>query len=171
MREAVHGVGRERVRRGPRNGANGRNAAHTSPQLAGMATRRPGSVADLGDRKFRHEEFAISATDIGHGNFSRVQKARHRVTGEFFALKEIEKAKVQRLARRHPNIRKEIIMEKDLLSTLSHPGVVRLFGTFQVRASRLGFDSDASTSASRTRPDPRSPPFSPAVGAGAVLPV
>jgi hypothetical protein len=38
--------------------------------------------AGAGDAKPTVEDFAISATDIGSGNFSRVMKARHRVTGE-----------------------------------------------------------------------------------------
>lgn len=89
---------------------------------------------NLRDRKPVYEEFAIAATDLGRGNFSRIQKARHRSTKETFALKEIEKRRVKQLARRQPNITKEVLMERDLLTRLHHPGVIRLFHTFQVRS-------------------------------------
>ena len=79
------------------------------------------------------DEFAIAATDIGAGNFSRVMRARHKKTNEVFALKQLEKVKIARLRKRHPNVNNEIMMEKRVLSKLNHPGIVRLYHTFQVQ--------------------------------------
>ena len=73
------------------------------------------------------------ATDIGSGNFSRVMRARHKKTNEVFALKQLEKVKIARLRKRHPNVNNEIMMEKRVLSKLNHPGIVRLYHTFQVQ--------------------------------------
>ena len=83
------------------------------------------------DVKPKYEDFAVSATDVGAGNFSRVMKARHRVTGEVFAMKMMDKAIVKRMGVRHKNIHNEILMEKNaLLKLRGHPNVVTLFHTF-----------------------------------------
>jgi 3-phosphoinositide dependent protein kinase-1 len=86
--------------------------------------------ADM-EEKPKYDDFAVSATDIGAGNFSRVMRARHRASGEVFALKVMEKAKVKRLAVRHKNVNNEIMMEKQTLLRLrGHRNVVSLFHTF-----------------------------------------
>lgn len=58
-------------------------------------------------------------------------RARHRLTGQLFALKVIEKEKVKRLAVRHKNMQNEIMMEKNALLRLrGHPNIVHLYHTF-----------------------------------------
>ena len=53
---------------------------------------------------------------LGEGNYSQVISVKHIVTGEYFALKIIEKKKVEQLAKRqHPNVYNEIEMEKQVL--------------------------------------------------------
>ena len=52
-------------------------------------------------------------------------------TGEVFALKQLERDKIRRLSRRHKNIYNEILMEKAVLARLDHPGITRLYHTFQ----------------------------------------
>ena len=60
-------------------------------------------------------EFTI-LNELGEGNYSRVVAVKHTVTNETFALKMIEKKKVESLAKRqHPNVRNEIQMEKRIL--------------------------------------------------------
>ena len=93
-------------------------------------------------RKPTVDEFAIPATDIGAGNFSRVMKATHLKTKEVFALKQLDKAKIARLRKRHPNVNNEILMEKRVLSKLRHPGIIRLYHTFQVGGLRAGLGVD-----------------------------
>jgi len=60
-------------------------------------------------------------------------RATHLETKEVFALKQLEKVKIARLRKRHPNVNNEILMEKRVLMRLQHPGIVRLYHTFQVR--------------------------------------
>lgn len=43
----------------------------------------------------------------------------------------IEKANVEKMKRRHPNITNEIFMEKRVLNKLNHPNIVEVFSTFQ----------------------------------------
>jgi serine/threonine protein kinase len=60
-----------------------------------------------------------------------VVKARHKETDRVYAIKTIEKATVERMKKRHPNINNEILMEKRALHKLQHPGIVTLYATFQ----------------------------------------
>jgi len=61
-------------------------------------------------------EFEI-LKDLGEGNYSQVVAVKHVVTGERFALKIIEKKKVENLGKRqHPNVYNEIEMERRVLS-------------------------------------------------------
>ncbi|RLN51378.1 hypothetical protein BBJ29_000676 [Phytophthora kernoviae] len=76
------------------------------------------------------EEFAQNKP-LGEGNFSRIVEAKHKPTGEKFALKVIEKQRIKRLKLRHQNIFNEINMEKDVLNHLRHPNIIRLYQTFQ----------------------------------------
>ena len=98
-----------------------------------------------------------SKDQIGNGNFSDVKKCTHRITKEVFAMKVITKAKVmemflygnlfrisryqtlqiRRLKIRHSNIGNEILMEKKILSRLRHPGIVRVYHTFQVSIPKI----------------------------------
>lgn len=55
----------------------------------------------------------------------------HRVTGEHFALKVLEKSQVERVKKRHPNVVNEISMERRILSRLRHPNVIELYHAFQ----------------------------------------
>lgn len=53
---------------------------------------------------------------LGEGNYSQVFVVRHIVTNEQFALKILDKSRVQQLAKRqHPNVYNEIEMEKRVL--------------------------------------------------------
>ncbi|EGZ28490.1 hypothetical protein PHYSODRAFT_294043 [Phytophthora sojae] len=76
------------------------------------------------------DEF-VQGKPLGEGNFSRIVEAKHKATGEQFALKVIEKQRIKRLRLRHQNIFNEINMEKDVLNRLRHPNIIRLYQTFQ----------------------------------------
>ncbi|KAE9333758.1 hypothetical protein PF008_g14299 [Phytophthora fragariae] len=76
------------------------------------------------------DEFA-QGKPLGEGNFSRIVEAKHKATGEQFALKVIEKQRIKRLRLRHQNIFNEVNMEKDVLNRLRHPNIIRLYQTFQ----------------------------------------
>ena len=57
--------------------------------------------------------------EVGVGNFSRIVRAKHKTTGEMFAIKIIEKKQVDQLKRRHPNVHNEIFMERRVLQKVS----------------------------------------------------
>ena len=68
---------------------------------------------------------------LGEGNFSSIVKCKLKSTGKVYAVKMIEKQKVERMKRRHPNINNEIFMEKRVLHRLKHANIVPLYSTFQ----------------------------------------
>jgi tetratricopeptide (TPR) repeat protein len=69
--------------------------------------------------------------ELGEGNYTTIYKGTFRATGKVYAIKTIEKTKVDRMKRRHPNINNEIFMEKRVLGKLEHPNIVQLYATFQ----------------------------------------
>lgn len=78
-----------------------------------------------------YDDFAVAATELGvrksksqcqcyfcvdtlhrllqHGNFSIVYKATHKGTQQAYALKVLDKAKIRRMAARHPSINLEVM--------------------------------------------------------------
>uniref|UniRef100_A0A7S2UM73 non-specific serine/threonine protein kinase n=1 Tax=Attheya septentrionalis TaxID=420275 RepID=A0A7S2UM73_9STRA len=73
---------------------------------------------------------------LGMGNFSAVYVATHKVTGETFAIKAIEKKEAANLAKRqHPNVYNEIQMERRLLTErlreYPHPNIIHMYHAFQ----------------------------------------
>lgn len=83
------------------------------------------------DYKPKASEFTLG-TCLGEGNFCRVHLGTHKPTGEEFAIKVMEKSKVEKLKKReHKNIMNEIFMERDVMKKMDHPNVGRLFYTYQ----------------------------------------
>jgi serine/threonine protein kinase len=70
-------------------------------------------------------DFELGVT-LGTGSFGRVRFVTHKSTGSFWALKMLKKAEVIRLQQVE-----HMISEKTILSSLDHPFIVRLAGTFQ----------------------------------------
>ena len=71
------------------------------------------------------DDFEVGVT-LGTGSFGRVRFATHRTTGTFWAVKMLKKAEVIRLQQVE-----HMISEKNILTALDHPFIVRLSGTFQ----------------------------------------
>lgn len=69
--------------------------------------------------------FALGVT-LGTGSFGRVRFATHKGTGSIWAIKMLKKSEVVRLQQVE-----HMISEKNVLSSLDHPFIVRLAGTFQ----------------------------------------
>lgn len=69
--------------------------------------------------------------ELGTGNFTSIYKAAYKPTDVVYAIKVIEKANVDKMKRRHPNIHNEILIEKRTLNKVEHPNIVKLFSTFQ----------------------------------------
>lgn len=111
--------------------------ARTELQIAKVKDDSP-DVQRLEKLLFKRANMTLAPTasdfdlveELGEGNFSKVFKAKHKYTQRVYAIKTIEKQKVEQLKRRHKNIHNEIMMEKNVLAKLSHPNIVKLFGTF-----------------------------------------
>lgn len=107
------------------------------------------------------DEFVLGS-ELGRGNYSTVYRALHRATGEVFALKVVDKGRVQRLQHRHKNIQNEILMERNLLRRLRHPNVIHLFHTFQVHLAAAVWPGEGRSQARgrgpTTHPLPPYPP-------------
>ena len=65
-------------------------------------------------------------TELGSGAFARVVHAKRKQTGDEYAVKIMEKGFI----RKHKKV-KFVMMEKNVLSQLSHPHIVKLYFTFQ----------------------------------------
>ena len=81
------------------------------------------------------KEFELGI-ELGQGNFSRVVVCSHKVTHQSFALKIIEKKKVEQLAKRqHPNVVNEVKMERRVLAErlpVDFKGhIIRMYHAFQ----------------------------------------
>jgi len=63
---------------------------------------------------------------LGEGAFARVFHTRDKRSGQFYALKVIEKRQIQA-----QNRRDAVISEKNILMSLDHPSVARLYLSFQ----------------------------------------
>lgn len=73
------------------------------------------------------KDFDVTAT-IGRGSFGRVFLVKLRRTGEFFAMKTMNKADAEQ-----ENLLEQIYAEKSILQTISHPFIVSLRYAFQTR--------------------------------------
>lgn len=74
---------------------------------------------------FRLEDFQLGKT-VGTGTFGRVRIARYPGANKYFAMKIMRKADVLRL-----NQVEHIFSERSILSSISHPFIVKLYSTFQ----------------------------------------
>ena len=74
---------------------------------------------------------SFTTTDLlGEGNYSQVIFAKLRSTQEALALKVIEKSKVKRHKKED-----EVRVEKWVLTNLRHPGIIKLYASFQDQSS------------------------------------
>ena len=82
-----------------------------------------------------------SYAPLGEGNFSTVVVCRHKVTGERFALKIIEKEECKKLAKRqHPNVYNEVAMERRVLALGRLPGHVNVIRSYHaMQGERISF--------------------------------
>mgnify|MGYP000376599249 FL=1 len=69
------------------------------------------------------EDFTFNSS-IGKGGFARVFQVTHKVSGNKFALKRIEKASVLELGQ-------QVIKEIRIMYSLDHPNIVKLFSHFE----------------------------------------
>ena len=65
-------------------------------------------------------------TTLGQGTFGKVVKARHRTTGNYYAMKILSKASITQ-----KRMASYIRVEKDILASVNHPFIVHLYAAFQ----------------------------------------
>ena len=73
----------------------------------------------------RIDDFELMDT-LGTGTFGHVRLAKHKVTGQYFAIKVQRKHDVIRLKQVE-----HVLSEKKILSSLNHPFIVRMPAAFQ----------------------------------------
>lgn len=73
----------------------------------------------------RFEDFEVLKT-LGTGSFGRVKLVKHKVSGNYYALKMLSKSLCIRTKQSE-----HIIAERNILTEIKHPFVVNLFATFQ----------------------------------------
>lgn len=65
---------------------------------------------------------------VGKGTFAEVFSAVHAPTGARVAVKEVDRRRVD------DHVRRGILQEMSILGSLSHPNILRLINTIEVRA-------------------------------------
>ncbi|KAM3407008.1 hypothetical protein ACQJBY_000821 [Aegilops geniculata] len=88
---------------------------------AGVAAAAEGAAAGCRARAALLGAYELGRT-LGEGNFGKVKQARHRATGEHFAVKILDRGRVLSLRGADDQVRREIAT----LTMLAHPNVVRL---------------------------------------------
>ncbi|ETW02399.1 AGC/PKA protein kinase, variant [Aphanomyces invadans] len=65
-------------------------------------------------------------TTLGAGLFGTVHLVRHKLSGQYFALKVIEKASIPSV-----QLARQVVRERDIMLAVQHPLVATCFGSFQ----------------------------------------
>ncbi len=63
---------------------------------------------------------------IGKGSFAKVMLARHKITENLYALKSMKKKYIEK-----KNQVKQIMMERDILTQLNSPFLIKIHSAFQ----------------------------------------
>jgi hypothetical protein len=70
-------------------------------------------------------DFKITST-IGQGNYAKIIKAKHQVTGEVYAVKIFEKKFMEKEKKIY-----QIYAENEILNTCNHTNIIKIFGTYE----------------------------------------
>uniref|UniRef100_A0A7S1FDM5 Protein kinase domain-containing protein n=1 Tax=Noctiluca scintillans TaxID=2966 RepID=A0A7S1FDM5_NOCSC len=100
----------------------GRREAKQLPKR--FTTPRPDVVEDVGPDSFRMKAV------LGRGAFGEVYKVTHKSSGNVYAMKVLRKSKI--VGR---NLVRYAVTERNLLSYIRHPFIVRLHFAFQTRGT------------------------------------
>mmetsp|Transcript_22420 Transcript_22420/g.35199 ORF Transcript_22420/g.35199 Transcript_22420/m.35199 type:complete len:502 (-) Transcript_22420:256-1761(-) len=68
-------------------------------------------------------KYHVQPKELGHGHYGVVRKCQNRQTGEWFAIKTIRKAKVNRIE----SLRREI----EIMQSIDHPSIIKLYDVFE----------------------------------------
>lgn len=85
------------------------------------------SVASGEEREARKEDFeSLSSSNIGSGGFGKVYKVKHKISGNVYAIKVINKAKII-----ESGMTEQIKLEVQIMYKLDHPNIIKLFNHFE----------------------------------------
>lgn len=103
---------------------------HASPTTMTMAAAPARSAGAAAEKRMVDPPRVVGEykllEEIGVGSFAKVYLATHLRTGDVVAVKEIDPRRIDE------RVRGGILEEKAILSTLSHPNILRLIDTIQV---------------------------------------
>jgi len=69
------------------------------------------------------DKYHVEPEELGHGHYGVVRKCQNRKTGEWFAIKTIKKARINRI----DSLRREI----QILLTVTHPNIINLIDVYE----------------------------------------
>mmetsp|Transcript_4366 Transcript_4366/g.6687 ORF Transcript_4366/g.6687 Transcript_4366/m.6687 type:complete len:392 (+) Transcript_4366:99-1274(+) len=104
----------------------------SSSSARSSASKQPQQVMDAQNQKLYPimgrpsnilNDYIVFPTVLGTGHYGTVRECLHRPTGQSYAVKSIEKAKIQRL----DHLRREV----DLLASVEHSAVMRLVNVYE----------------------------------------
>lgn len=75
--------------------------------------------------KFTKNDFEYGKL-LGEGSYGKVIKAKLKSTGEWFAIKKLEKNFLEK-----KNMKYQIYIENEMLNAINHPGVIGIYGYFE----------------------------------------
>lgn len=70
-------------------------------------------------------DFIITST-IGHGNYAKIIKAKHKITGEVYAVKVFEKKFMEKEKKFY-----QIYAENEILNICNHSNIIKIFGAYE----------------------------------------
>ena len=89
-----------------------------------------------------HQEYVIEG-ELGRGTFAVVKKVRHARTGARYAMKVMEKKKLQGHLRRASGqtlagdaLKSKVLSEARILKRMSHPGIIKFYDIFETDGPR-----------------------------------
>ena len=129
-------------------------AAHGGPSSAAAAVQP-------------HQEYVIEG-ELGRGTFAVVKKVRHARTGARYAMKVMEKKKLQGHLRRASGqtlagdaLKSKVLSEARILKRMSHPGIIKFYDIFETDGPRGELCMVMEVGRPRPAPAAHSPPSPP----------
>ncbi|KAI9023052.1 kinase-like domain-containing protein [Phycomyces nitens] len=105
---------------------------HQQQQQQQQQQQDPVTVADVDDpsHPLFHHRRTVNDFDygdvLGEGSYSTVMVGRDRRTGKYYAIKKLDKAHIVK----NDKV-KYVMIERDALSRMNHPGIIKLYWTFK----------------------------------------
>ena len=79
--------------------------------------------------KFKSKDFEIISS-LGNGAYGDVFKAKHKITGEIYSIKVIDKKMIEK-----ENKGYQIFVENEMLNYCNHPNIIKIYGFYEDKES------------------------------------